>query len=1028
MKRLSLTIKLKLILPVIGVFVILAGTLISIIFHYIWKNLENDFLSRSIGVEILLKENIKSEAASFQHTLILLKENKELQQAWKSKNYQDIKRIVNSILQNSVFHDTFTGIRFFLPDGSVIATMGQYEKDNPGTKLMDQTINSGESAYGIDFMNGAFYLTMTEPWAFNSNFEGYIEVSGKTKRLVFDAQRAFGVDIILAVDRKDPLPHTEKQQFLESTIRNLPDDLFDSSKFSTLKEREAGLFHISGKPFFISYIPLYNSSSKKIGNIYIIQDISSSLNLYYHRTSIFSLFALLCGSLIIFLFLLYMRNMETRLSGYMQELETTQQDYSKTEKSLGEARRALEISRERLNMALEGTDQGLWDWNIVQGELYLSPKYYTLFGYSPYEFDSSYNEWEKRINPEDLPHFMEKVMTYIKGKGNFLECEYRFKAKNGEWRWSLRRGKTFEKDTNGTPLRIVGTDIDITDRKNFENQLRENSARFMALFEDSPIAILEEDWSEVKKYLNHMKRPNSTTNIKRLFDNDIELKVCQELIKLININKSALKMLGVGSREELAGRMGFIFQNIDIGFFKKQLEAFGDDVNDFRHEVKICSLSGREIFADLRFLVMPGYEQNAERVLISMIDITEIKNAGKALFEAKVQAEAANKAKSMFLANMSHEIRTPLNAIIGFSDITLETQITEEQRNYLEIIRKRGEDLLALISDILDYSKIEAGKFELAETQFNLGKIFEDVNSTFRTRFEKNNIEYSSSISEDIPQAVYGDDLRIKQILMNVLSNALKFTQAGAVSFEAALPQKPLPSAADLTLDPEKTAIYFKIKDSGIGIPEEKIDSIFENFTQVDNSMTREHGGTGLGLAITRSLVKFMDGAIWVESELGKGSTFHLIVQLRLPEKAETGKASASVKESAELDRQLSIMVAEDEPTNQLLVKKLLSKSGHKVTIASNGLEAVDKFTEGSFDLILMDVQMPQMDGLAASVVIRDLEKSMGRKHVPIIALTAHVGKEDIEKCFNAGMDAYLSKPVKKAELFDTISATYFKG
>lgn len=1021
MKRLSLTIKLKLILPVIGIFAILAGTLIFIIFHYIWKNLENDFLSRSIGVEVLLKENIKNEAASFQHTLILLKENKELQNAWKSKNYNAIKPIVSSILDKSVFHDTFTGIRFFLPDGTPVAAIGQYEKSGAGANLMDQTINSGESAYGIDFIDGAFYLTMTEPWAFGSNFEGYIEVSGKTRRLIFDAQRAFGVDIVLAIDKKDPLPHTEKQQFLESTIRNLPEDIFNTQKFSQLKEREAGLFYISGNPSFISYLPLYNSSSKKIGNIYIVQDISSALNLYYHRISVFSLFALICGAVIIFIFILYMRGMETRLGGYVRELETTQQDYSRSEKNLGEARKALEISRERLNMALEGTDQGLWDWNIVKGELYLSPKYYTLFGYSPYEFDSSYNEWEKRINPEDLPSFMEKVMNYIKGKGSFLECEYRFKAKNGEWRWAMRRGKTFEKDPNGTPLRIVGTDIDITERKNFENQLRENSSRFMALFEDSPIAILEEDWSEVKKYLTHMQRPQSSTDLKKLFDNNVELRVCQELIKLININRSALKMLGANSKEDLIGRMGFIFQDVEC--FKKQLESFAEGTNDFRHEVKLSTPAGREIFADLRFLVMPGYEENAERVLISMIDITEIKNTGKALFEAKVQAEAANKAKSMFLANMSHEIRTPLNAIIGFSDIALETQITDEQRNYLEIIRKRGEDLLALISDILDYSKIEAGKFELADAQLNLRKLLEDVSSTFRTRFEKNNIAYSSSISEDIPQTVFGDELRIKQILMNVLSNAFKFTKAGSVAFEASLPTNLI-----FTSLPGKTAVYFKVKDSGVGIPAEKIDTIFENFTQVDNSMTRSYGGTGLGLAITKSLVKFMDGMIWAESKLGSGSTFHVILQLPIPEKAKAGKETASTLETAELEKTLSIMVAEDEPTNQLLVKKLLTKNGHNVTIASNGLDAIDKFESDNFDLILMDVQMPQMDGLAASVVIRDLEKSLGRKHIPIIALTAHVGKEDIEKCFKAGMDAYLSKPIKKEELFSTISNAYFRG
>jgi len=1032
LKRLSLKIKLRLILPVIGVFLLLAGVLIGVIFHYIWKNLENDFLNRAAGVEILLKENIKTEARGFQHSLSFLKENKRLQNTWQSRNYKEVENVIDSILSSSVLRGTFSEIRFFLPDGTLVSKLAEYPKNGDDAKLMEKALTLGKTVYGMEFRHGCFHITLTEPWTFNSKLEGYIEVSAKSEYLLFNAKKAFGVDIVLAVDKKylgekekDTYPHTARQHFVESTIRNIPKSIFNTDDSKTPKGREARLLDVSGSPFLISYIPLHDSSSQEIGSIYILQNVSSELDLYYHKVSIFSLFAAGCGILIIFIFLLYMRRMEGGLDGYAQEKDTTQRDYSNTEKSLGEARRALEISRERLNMALEGTDQGLWDWNILHGELYLSPKYYILFGYTPYEFDSSYNEWEKRVNPEDLPNFMEKVMTYLKGKGNFLECEYRFKAKNGQWRWSLRRGKTFEKDENGTPLRIVGTDIDITDRKKFENTLRENSSRFMALFEDSPISILEEDWSEVKKHIDYLKTNNSTAPAKNIFDNDSELKACQERIKLININKSALKMLGATNKEELIDRIGFIFQDVNIDYFRKQMGSFAAGSTDFRHEVKITTSSGKEIFADLRFLVMPGYEESAERVLISMIDITEIKNTGKALFEAKVQAEAANKAKSMFLANMSHEIRTPLNAIIGFSDITLETKVTKEQRSFLEIIKKRGEDLLSLISDILDYSKLEAGKFELSENSVNLRKLIEDVSSTFKARFEKNKITYRCSISDKIPQLVVGDELRIKQVLMNVLSNAFKFTENGCVTFEAG--PAPDSMANIITQHPGKILIYFKLADTGVGIPEEKIDSIFENFTQVDTSMTRTHGGTGLGLAIAKSLVKFMDGTIWVESVLGKGSTFHFIMQLSLPENTQSERALPGGAERPEFDKHLSILVTEDDSTNQFLIEKLLTKNGHTVTIASNGLEAVEKFEGGKFDLILMDVQMPQMDGLTASVILRDLEKSRGT-HVPIIALTAHVGKEDIEKCFKAGMDAYLPKPVKKAELFQAIMDSYFKG
>jgi len=539
-------------------------------------------------------------------------------------------------------------------------------------------------------------------------------------------------------------------------------------------------------------------------------------------------------------------------------------------------------------------------------------------------------------------------------------------------------------------------------------------------------------------------------------------------------------------------------------------------------------------------------------------DITQQKQAAEALRAAKEAAEAANRAKSAFLANISHEIRTPLNAIIGLTELVLETPLTAEQRDHLNAVRESGETLLSLINDILDFSKIEAQRLLLEESTFDLRETLGDTMKWLAVRAHEKGLELACRFHPDVPEMVVGDRVRLRQVVVNLVGNAIKFTEQGEVVLDVSLEDQPPDQAAD----DRQITLHFAVSDTGIGIPEDKREKIFELFEQADTSTTRKYGGTGLGLAISQKLVELMGGRISVESEVGRGSTFHFTARFRRPPEAvptpgELGASglqglpvlivddnttnrrileemflawrmqpatAASAREAIDLLRRaraagrpyrlvvtdahmpeidgfelierihqepgldgtvimmltsgdrsddvarcerlgvaayllkpvkqselfdaiqmalggiraeqeearrltaertprarpLRVLVAEDSLVGQKLIVGLLERRGDSVVVAQNGREALAKASEESFDLILMDVQMPEMDGLEAAAAIRARERRTGR-HVPIVAMTAHAMEGDRQRCLEAGMDDYLAKPLRAAQLFETI-------
>ncbi|MFC1745149.1 PAS domain S-box protein [Candidatus Riflebacteria bacterium] len=604
--------------------------------------------------------------------------------------------------------------------------------------------------------------------------------------------------------------------------------------------------------------------------------------------------------------------------------------------------------------------------------LRINKRYSEILGYSAEELE--HVDWKDITHPDDLEEDCSLFAKFLNGTIDGYSMEKRYFKKDSEIVWvNMSLSPTWKKGEK--PVKHIAIVEDITKRKQAEEQLLIQSTALTS----TANCIMITDKNGKIQWTN----PAFTKLTGYYLD--------EAMGKEPRILKS-----GKHPREFYAA----IWKTVLSGnFWHGELINRKKDGTLYEEEMTITPVLNKT--GDITHFV--AIKQ----------DISERKKAEEQLRLAKGEAEAASTAKSEFLANMSHEIRTPMNSVLGFLGLTLEDPVIPEKHlKNLKIANNSAKSLLSLINDILDVNKLESGKLDLEEKPFNLTQMVKETLQTLQIKTLEKGLLLEHSIHAELGGNFIGDPFRLRQIITNLVGNAIKFTEQGSITLNV------------VPADEEKM-LHFTIADTGIGIPAERLDKIFESFTQADASTTRRFGGTGLGTTISSQLVELMHGKIWVESEAGKGSKFHFTVRMPATEKKDDTQADTMHRllSGSTLPlrrRSFRILLADDIPENITLATIRLKQHGHTVITAANGLEAVEQFKKGHIDLILMDIQMPQMDGLEATKKIRELENNTGN-HIPIIALTASVMKNELAKYVSGGMDATACKPIDFPDLFATI-------
>ncbi|BCG64345.1 MAG: two-component system, sensor histidine kinase and response regulator [Methyloprofundus sp.] len=635
---------------------------------------------------------------------------------------------------------------------------------------------------------------------------------------------------------------------------------------------------------------------------------------------------------------------------------------------------AIKENKERLELIMSSTGVGIWDWHMLTGNIDFNERWAAITGYTLEELQPlNMNTWTSKVHPEDLTHSSQLMEQHFDGITESYECELRLKHKLGHWVWVLDTGRLVERNEHGFPKRMIGTLLDISERKQVQLEINEALALTEATLEATDNGILV-----TSKYGTVLR---SNQRFAQMWQIPAEL---------------------ASSRDEKAMFDHVMPQLLNPEQFLQGVQELHANATIEVSDI-LQSKDGRIFECSSRPMQMEGA---ATGRVWSFRDITERKLAELALHEAKESAEIANQTKSEFLANMSHEIRTPMNGVIGMTELLLDNRLDTEQEGRALTIKRSAEALLTIINDILDFSKIEAGKLDLEILDFDLGNLLEDIADTTGLRAIEKGLEFICTVNPTIPQWYKGDPGRIRQVLTNLISNAVKFTATGEVSVRYQL----------ITDAQGRSLLHFAVKDTGIGLSQAQQQKLFQKFSQADGSTTRKFGGTGLGLAISKQLVELMGGTIGIDSELDKGSTFWFTLAL------EAIPTKKSLEQVHDLHHQ-RILVVDDNATNREVLHEFLNAWQTPHSLAASSPEALELLytgiaEESPYTIALLDMHMPGMNGLRlADAMQRDKQLATTR----LAMLSSQGQRGDAKKTLDHGFSAYLSKPIHQSELYNVL-------
>jgi PAS domain S-box-containing protein len=640
----------------------------------------------------------------------------------------------------------------------------------------------------------------------------------------------------------------------------------------------------------------------------------------------------------------------------------------------------------------------------------VNPYFCKMLGFSEFELLKK-NPFDI-THPDDHPLMLEKEIEIKSGPDHRFQIEKRYITKSGAVIWVQASVVNIMSSSQSILFRLALVK-NITAQKSAERELQATHEKLKSLNCDLEDRILErtfqmsEEAIERKKALAALKKSESQL---RLVTDALPALIAyfDQDLKYLFANSTYTKWFGDKAQDPIGKSMPEI---IGPAAFEK-IKVYVDDAlagKQINYEHRMLDLEGGIRELSVSYIPDLDSQKNVRGFVALAHDTTDInkQQAERNQLSAREQAAVeASRLKSEFLANMTHEIRTPLNGILGMADLLVETNLTETQANFNQIISTSGKELLNLVNDILDFSKAEAGQLQIESSEFKIASLFENSIELLKKRAKEKSLTLSQNIDFRIQDELKGDFGRLSQVISNLLSNAIKFTEAGTIHLHASLQ----------TEEADHLFVLFEVEDSGMGISKKNISKLFQPFTQADGSSTRKHGGTGLGLSISKKIAALLGGEIGVLSQEGRGSKFWFTCRL------ERSFSQIVVSKTEKTENKFGrILVAEDNPVNQLLAITLLKNLGYSAVAVANGCEALEAVSQSEFDLILMDCQMPEMDGLEATRQIRKIEVTSGDR-IPIIALTANAMKSDQEKCLLAGMDDFVTKPVKKEILAQAIS------
>jgi len=691
----------------------------------------------------------------------------------------------------------------------------------------------------------------------------------------------------------------------------------------------------------------------------------------------------------------------------------------------------LKKSEQRFVAAMRAANDGMWDWDLKTDEVYYSPRWKSMLGYREHELDDVLDTFVKLVHSKDKDKVLEMARDYIEGRADTFDVEMTMHHKDGREINVLSRGYLVRNHVDGTPVRLIGTHEDITERKKSEKFILDTSEILKMIALREPKETIYDSIA----HLYESRHPGMRCSMLLLEGNKLMHAGAPSMPKAycdaVNGLENGPDVGSCGTATYYGVRV--IVEDIETDPKWSKIKhvalphgmrcCWSEPIKNSKGEVLGAfgmyydypavpdELQSIDMSSGARLAGIIMEREKSEKELTQHREHLEklVSERTRQFEEAKIEAEAANTAKSNFLANMSHEIRTPMNALLGLSQLTLRTDLNPVQQDYIEKINSSAESLLGIINDILDFSKIEAGMLDIESVSFNPAGTIRQVLDVFKQSAKDKDLEFVTKDLTGLSTQLLGDPLRLRQILTNLVGNAVKFTANGSISV----------SAQTVVHDGSRVTLRITVSDTGIGMTSEQSGSVFGAFNQADTSTTREFGGTGLGLSITKHLVELMGGDIWVESKLGKGSAFTFTItcteDVSLVEK-NIPKPKSKIPDFSGK----TILLAEDNMINQDVAVGILELSNCSILVANNGQEAVEAVaTHSSIDLILMDVQMPVMNGLDATRKIRELEE--GDERLPIIAMTGAAMDADRVHVFESGMDALITKPFSIEGLYSDL-------